>query len=429
MNTNPLFLKKQKIFLSALLFVIGFSIPFSFALNSVAIGLFFLFSFLWFSNKKYATFIKKPNYALLLFLLLYLIQVAGVFYSYNQKIAFSEVSKSIVFLLLPIAFINISSALEYKKIRLAMYGLILGVFLLLISAHISIINKIISEDLPFTSLITHFTRVEFVKEAIIEIHPPYFGLLIVFIFAPLTETRFLKAKMLNKIIIYCLILYLIFSLYQISSLMSLVMLLVFLFIYIIHIVTKKQWKTLLTLTILMITILLALKKTVFEKKVNEFGGGSLVNRIDWMFFKGKGDTSRPHNWKSVVAVAKNNLIFGVGTDGGINQLQKQRNSNTESFIEKHNAHNQYLEVLLRHGIAGVFIYTALLVVLVKKALLSKDRSFKWFLLVFIISSTSESYLQRQIGITFFAFFATLFGTFYKFDNANSMKKYEKSTNT
>lgn len=212
--------------------------------------------------------------------------------------------------------------------------------------------------------------------------------------------------------------YLLFLLYGISSFMSLLLVLVFLFFYIIYMLKSKKG----IITIFIITILAfstVYFSNILNKSVSDFGGGSFINRIDWMFLKGKGDTSRPHNWKSVLLVVKDNIYFGAGTDGGLLQLQKNRDINSESFVNQHNAHNQYLEILLRHGLLGFFCYFALLFYLVKRAYYSKDKNFRWFVVVFLISSITESYLQRQIGVTFFTFYAIIFLCVYE---VNKKKK-------
>jgi O-antigen ligase len=413
--------------LGFLFFLVGFSIPFSYIFNSISIGLLFVYSFYWFEKEIFLEFLKKKNISLSLFVIVFLLQLVGVLYSKNINTAFLNIEKSLVFLLIPLTFVNIHKYLTRKLVNLSLYGLISGVFLMLLSAHANILYKILSEKLSLESLLTYFTRVEFVKEAFVEIHPPYFGLLVVFILVPVTRLKLLKNVTLNKFLIYLLICYLIFSLYGISSFMSLSISLLFLLFSFISLLRRRKWRVIIILTTLLISLLLLIMP-LFNKKVSDFGGGSMINRINWMFVKGKGDTSRPENWKSVLKVVKNNFLFGIGSDGGISQLQKYRYKYSEAFIYRHNAHNQYLEFLLRYGIVGLCLYLYILFLLVKKSILSEDKNFKWFLLVFILSSITESYLQRQIGITFFIFYAVLYSTFYNFEKLLN-NAYEESTST
>lgn len=394
--------------LEILLFLVGFSIPFSKVFNSICLALLFLFSFLWANKKYYKNFISSSNSIFVLFLLFFLIQFFGVFYSENLNLALDNIKKSSVILILIISFYNIKEIIDYNKVTISILGLILGVFTILISAHTNILSKIFSEDLPMSSLITNFTRVDFVKEAIVEVHPPYLGMLIVFILVPVTKLFLFKKKIFNFICILFILSYLLLSLYEVSSLMSLFLLVVLIFLITILLLIKNKWKTLFSLFLVLTFLSNFFLSFIETKKVSEFGGGSLVNKIDWVFFKEKGDTSRPHNWKSVIKVFKKNIFFGVGNDGGILQLQSNRDKNSESYINKHNAHNQYLEIILRHGIVGSIIYIFLLMTIVVKSIRSNNIIFLWFIIVFLISSLTESYLQRQIGLVFFTFFSILF---------------------
>ena len=191
---------------------------------------------------------------------------------------------------------------------------------------------------------------------------------------------------------------------------------------------KKRFKSILLVLGGIGIIFIFTYNVELNKLAPSFNGGSLINRIHWSFVKGKGDTSRPDNWKSVISVVKENLLFGVGTDGGLNQLQKERSEKTESYKNRHNAHNQYLEILLRYGIVGLALYLFIIYLLIRSAIKSKDKIFIWFLIVFLISSLTESYLQRQIGLIFFLFYALLFNTFYNF-GFSKIDVDEKSINT
>lgn len=400
--------------LKILLFITGFSIPYSHAFNSISIGALFVYSFVWFEKRNYKSILKFPPSLPLLFIIFYIIQIIGITYSDNFGIGVLKVKESIVFLLMAITFINLSKNIDYQKVKISIYGLGIGVFIILFIAYINIFIKIFTTDIGFKSLITHFVRVQFVQESLVKIHPPYLGLLVIFIIVPFLNINILQNKVVNMIFRNLLILFLFISLYSISSFMSLLLVTIILIIYFVHILKEKKTRSLLIFFSTLILILLVLRNFDYKKSAYNFNGGSLFNRIEWSILKGKGDTSRPENWKSVLLVAKNNLLLGVGTDGGINQLQKYRSKKSESYINRHNAHNQYLEVLLRYGIIGLSIYLLIFYQLIINAIKSKDKDYYWFLIVFMVSSLTESYLQRQIGLTFFVFYALVFSTHYKF---------------
>ena len=96
-------------------------------------------------------------------------------------------------------------------------------------------------------------------------------------------------------------------------------------------------------------------------------------------------------------------------------LQIERDIDGEPYINEHNAHNDLLEILLRYGLIGLSIFLLIVISFAKKAYLTRNYYFIWFLIVFMISGMTESYLQRQIGLVFFVFVSLLFYT-YKENN-------------
>lgn len=71
--------------------------------------------------------------------------------------------------------------------------------------------------------------------------------------------------------------------------------------------------------------------------------------------------------------------------------------------EKYNAHNQFLQVLLVSGIFGLIMYVSIYVYQFSLALRWKHYLYLFFLLIFILNCLTESMLETQSGIFFFAF--------------------------
>ncbi len=411
--------------LEVLFFFASFSIPFSYAFNSICFGLLFVYSFNWFEKSKFSFSMRRVYSIHLLFIAYFIIQFIGIFYTDNQERGLNYVLKNVILLILPITFINLSKVFDKRKLFLSFSGLIIGLLFVLFSAHLNIIFKIINNDLGLKSLFTQFVRVGFVNKAIVEIHPPYFALLVVFSVVLMFKINLNVKKSLEVVIKNIMMLYLILSLYQISSFMSMLLLCFLILLYIFYLIKyKKLTKLILVMTVFLTIIFIG--KISFNKGIKEYSGGTLFKRIEWSFLKGKGDTSRPENWESVLKVSKNNFLFGIGSDGGIEKLQKHRNEISESFKNKHNAHNQYLEVLLRFGIIGLSLFLIIVYKLFQAAFDSRDKSFCWFIIVCSISFITESYLQRQIGLTFFVLYSLLFYTFYNFDSLKILQANEKS---
>lgn len=401
-------------FLGFILFCLGFSIPFSGSFNSICVITLFFYSYKWFSVSEYSNFIKRRFYLPFLFATLFFIQILGILYSSNPASAMSYVIRNIVFLAMPITFINIAKVIDSKKIQLAVFGLLFSVLLILLSIYVNIFYKIFTQNLGFNSLLTYFVRVQFVQEGLVQIHPPYLGLMVVFSIVVVSQIRFVLNQWVNLSLRAIIILFFTAALYGIASFMSILLFLVLCIFYGYHSIRAKNTKSIIVICSALF-IFVSLAAYVNSKNtLKDFPGRSLLGRIEWSFFKEKGDTSRPHNWKSVALVVKDNPIFGVGSDGGLEELQKSRSEKSESYRNKHNAHNQFLETLLRHGCIGLILYFSSLLIIISNAVKTKNILYCSFIFVFTIASLTESYLVRQIGICFFVFYSLLFNTYWNF---------------
>lgn len=401
--------------LNFLFFLVGFSIPISYAVNSISMAVLFAYSFIFFNKKNYTSILEKGFVIHVLFVTYFLLQFLGVFYSANQEVGFSYVLKNIVFLMLPITFINLQNALSPRNLKLGVLGLFLSVLLILSSIYSKIITDMFSNKLDISALLYRFVRVNFVSKGFVQIHPPYFGLLVVFSIVFVLHIKISTHRIYNYFLKFIIVAFLLMALYGISSFMSVILLSVMFLGYVIYLISQGFFKQMMILFLTVILLVVIFIKFDGTALLLKSPGTSLLGRIEWSFVKGKGDTSRPDNWKSVYQVIKQHPLLGVGSDGGINQLQKYRPENSESFRDKHNAHNQYLETCLRHGLIGLMLYLVILGSLVKLAIKSKDIIFGSFIFIFVLASMTESFLVRQIGLTFFIFYALLFSTFYSFE--------------
>jgi O-antigen ligase len=87
----------------------------------------------------------------------------------------------------------------------------------------------------------------------------------------------------------------------------------------------------------------------------------------------------------------------------------------------YNLHNQYLETLLRSGLAGLILLLAILYVILRAALSAGDEVLLAALLSFAAVFLTESVLERQMGIVPFFFFVCLLHTAKKGDRQGYLK--------
>lgn len=282
--------------LNALFFIVAYSIPFSYVFNSLAIFLLFIFSFFWFDKKKYTL---KNKLLFFLIIVFFCLQIMTIFYSEFPNKAISTVTRSIVFLVFPITFINLSDLINIKKVLLACIGLILGVITIMVSIHLSIIKDIVFNGFKVSGIFTSFIREDFINKGMVNIHAPYFSMLTVMSIIFLYFIEFKSYNWLKWLVIS----YLGISLFQISTIVSLSLLAFFLIYASFNNFNYKKLKILSVILILVVGIVYANHRHVVSRIDKDF----FLNRIETII--NKGDPTREENWKSVIKVISDNFFF------------------------------------------------------------------------------------------------------------------------
>lgn len=113
-------------------------------------------------------------------------------------------------------------------------------------------------------------------------------------------------------------------------------------------------------------------------------------------------------WQIGMELALENLITGVGT-GDVKQSFKDAYIDYPTFIEpkfRHRAHNQYITFLVTFGVLGLLYFLSFLGFLIYKW--KNNSLYLFFIVVALVSFLTEDTLETQAGVTFFAFFVSLF---------------------
>ncbi|MBL7932461.1 MAG: O-antigen ligase family protein [Bacteroidia bacterium] len=147
-----------------------------------------------------------------------------------------------------------------------------------------------------------------------------------------------------------------------------------------------------------------LHKRTYElvNEYNEFMSQGQVN--------GQSLTMRVYFWKAAWDIVKKNSIFGVGT-GDVQEELNKTYASTNSPLTKEwykRPHNQFLTITVALGFVGLLIF---LVSVFYPAVFLRQ-NFLWiywlFFITAVLSFITEDTLETQAGLTFFAFFQTLF---------------------
>jgi O-antigen ligase len=113
-----------------------------------------------------------------------------------------------------------------------------------------------------------------------------------------------------------------------------------------------------------------------------------------------GVSFRLQIWYSILDLIYQSPLTGYGI-GDITELLNIRYNKNE--LQGLNAHNQYLQFILHHGII-IFLFLFLFVYkLIKQCVLNKNSVLLFSWIVLLSFSFTESILNRQWGVILFAF--------------------------
>jgi O-antigen ligase len=121
---------------------------------------------------------------------------------------------------------------------------------------------------------------------------------------------------------------------------------------------------------------------------------------------------RPLVWSCAFEIIKESPLVGVGIGSGQDALQacyiRNDYGSLTYFPEtRFNAHNQILEIAIQLGLLGLCIWVVSIVYPLALSIRNGNLLYVAFTMIFALSCIPESMLQRQSGITFFAFFNAL----------------------
>jgi O-antigen ligase len=126
---------------------------------------------------------------------------------------------------------------------------------------------------------------------------------------------------------------------------------------------------------------------------------------------GEGGLSlRLYKWKYTLETIAEHPFLGTGTGDSQDKLQEtyKKHDFKIGYDLRFNAHNQFLQTMLELGVFGFISLCICLLVPAVLAYRKKEWIYLAFLTVFSISCLTESMMEVNKGITFYAFFNSLF---------------------
>lgn len=344
----------------------------------------------------------RENKTWWIFIAFYAFHVLSLFWSENIKYAFFDLQIKLSYLLCPVVFAGFTlSETDWKKLRAAF---IAGTLLA---------SLICMGNAMFQFLSNGTTEYFFYNKFSVLMHPTYFmvylNLSVLFIFYDLFWHRD-GGKRRRYIYMIALFLQLL-TLFLLSARTALATCLITFIIYAIVMFRQKKFVKMDAIPVTLFFIC----AVVFQLGILSF-----FNRYDQVTevikhpdTKEENSTSIRYNlWKIAGDLILEHPVAGVGI-GDIKEelLKKYEEYHYEyGIVNKISPHNQYLHTAVILGLTGVFLLLAMLASAFLLAWRNGDWIYMLFVVIIAMNCITESILERQAGILFFAFFNSMFAT-------------------
>jgi O-antigen ligase len=385
-----------------LLICLVISLPFSLGpikLNSYLIILLVLNTILllFFSKNEIQPFFSR---ILILFVSVYVIHLFGLIKTDNTHEAAFELQKKLSVLLFPL-LLFFSPRLSPKEVRMIMRGFVLSC---LLTSIVCLINATYHFFAWKDSSVFFYHNLS----SAVGMHATYLSMFVCFSIAILLCTYVNERKDFNlrdKIIYSFSIFILVLTVILLGVRTQLIILIIGLTAYFITYFYEKNGLVRSVIAALAIGIFII--GLIFVFPTNR-------ERIKEAFNYNIGDRWGEQQvrflmWSSAYQLIKTHPLTGVGVGDVQDELQKyylDHEYTSLTYLEntRYNAHNQFLETAIGLGIPGLLVLLASFFVSLRYAYKHKKIIYFIFILLFFISCMTESMLERQSGVVFYAFF-------------------------
>ncbi|MFN9710349.1 MAG: O-antigen ligase family protein [Bacteroidota bacterium] len=239
-------------------------------------------------------------------------------------------------------------------------------------------------------------------ESYLVLHRPYFGIYLVLSIVLLMYN-------IRSLWSYLLLIFFLLFLFLIQSKMSWF---AFILILLIHFAfhPKRKIRTILsTLTIILCLASVFSAAIYYAQKQDKLGQSSGFER----FFILSVNTRLVH-FDCAWDILKSDPLFGAGAGHSVRLMKHCYDiypSYRPAFNQSgkyFNAHNEFLEEGIRHGVLGLMIYAVCFFFFFRQSVRHRNKIYLQFLVIVIVASATESLFSRAQGVLLIAFFNTLF---------------------
>lgn len=412
---NTLLRNESKIYLWLCVGIV-YSLLFWTLINSILCISLFVYWLIW--SKKSFTLTSGKGRLLFVFILLYLISLIGMTYTFNVEEGVFRLQQKLPLLIFPLIFgtTDIITLPLVKKILLH--------FIIAVS-----INCTISLAYGINNYF-HTWQTEMLTGYNLMLFPDTYanvmGILcltgVIFCFLFFKEFSGRRKIFLGLALILLSVYILLLSIRLIIALLVIVIML-----FILQSINNIKYRILFISTLFILAISASLLVPSLQKKWIELTDFSKENtiKLDEDSSLGRawgGQAIRIAIWKCSKDILKEHWLIGVGT-GDIQDTLQQTYENRKFYFasrfNKYNAHNQYLQMTIGYGIPGLILLLLCIIAPFFKPRNPINKFYYLFLLSFLSICFTEVILDVNKGVIWYSFFNSIL--------AFSVYKKEKTT--
>jgi len=333
---------------------------------------------------------------------LFLIYTISVIYSNDHSVSIKKLETSLSILVLPIIFFallprfKISNKIKQVFIKIfisstTVFSIYSFVYIILRN---SSLNYLWNSD-KYRNII--------IEMPLIGQHPIYasiFLALSIIFYVYLFKQKLFKSYKDKLLFLTLTFINLVFLLFLSSKGAILALFIIMFFLFIFE-TTKKIYKYLIIVTFVCSLITLF----IYNRRMNE-----LIKTQTYQTFNPHLSTSiRLGIYDCSWGIIKKQLFTGYG----IGDAQKELNlcyANKSDILLMHrfNSHNQYLDITIKTGLIGLFIFLGFLAINLRNAIKNKNQLLIMILVLYCMLFLVENVLSRQSGVIFFFFLICFF---------------------
>jgi O-antigen ligase len=338
---------------------------------------------------------------------IYMLTCIGTLYTAYRQQAFGEWERQLAILLFPLLLALTQLDLCRYRFRL-LRGLAVSCLLAVIYLYAYALYVIGYNKLPFTDLFTtSFINHNFSEP--IDMHATYLSLYIslsvsvFFLLLLQSGTKPVRWFYGSGLVI------MIAGLIQLSSRAMLIALLINIVFVLPYCLMRARRRIIFMLVaggLSVAMILLLIRTEVFRNRYTT----ELKNDLTQASINLNILEPRITRWGSAWELIRESPVIGHGSGSEIPLLKEKyfEHRYYNSYVNELNAHNQFLSMWIKTGIAGLLIFLLVLIVGFADALRHKDAVYTSFMVIITVVSFSENLLDGNKGIFFFAFGYALF---------------------